>query len=114
MTSLNNLELSIFERLSAKYPDIKDHIPFLIVISRQITGVGMYVNFTYSDAARVKKLLPSNTFISTNDNIQIEGLKDGLGYEVDITDGMIKFIEMYTYGEDWDGNVDTFSIIESI
>jgi hypothetical protein len=46
-----------------------------------------------------------NTSVSTNEVIQIDGLKYGLTYEVDISDEKIKFIELVTNGEDWDGKV---------
>lgn len=45
MHELNKLEYSILDRLSTKYPLIKDHIPFLKIYSRENTGVGMYINF---------------------------------------------------------------------
>ncbi|PGH39187.1 MAG: hypothetical protein CRN43_10685 [Candidatus Nephrothrix sp. EaCA] len=106
MEELNKLELSILERLSINYPSIKGHIPFLRVESRENTGVGMYINFSYINP--VEKLLDlgiENTSICTNEIIEMDGLKYGLGYEVDITDGKIKFIEIFTYGEEWDGDV---------
>lgn len=113
MEKLNKLERSILERLVIKYPMIKYHIPFLRVNSRENTGVGMYINFSY--CIPVKKIFNlgiDNRSISTNESIEIEGLKYGLGYEVDITDGKIKFIELVTYGEEWDGNIsDNFIFI---
>jgi hypothetical protein len=33
----------------------------------------------------------------------MDGLQYGLGYEVNIMKGKIKFIELFTYGEEWDG-----------
>lgn len=105
MDNLSKLEISIFYKLSVKYPTIKQHLPFLRVLNREITAVGMYVNFFYSQSIKsIPSLELSNGSISTNENIEIEGLKYGLGYEVDISDGMIKFIEFITYGEEWDGD----------
>jgi hypothetical protein len=106
MDNLNGLEISILVRLSYKYPNIKQHIPFIRVLNREVTGVGMYVNFYYIQPNR--NFLPLEIFngsISTNEIIEIEGLKHGLGYEVDISDGMIKFIEFVTYGEEWKGEL---------
>src|SRR6218665_2994087 len=106
MEELNKLELSILERLSINYPSIKGHIPFLRVESRENTGVGMYINFSYINP--VKKLLDvgiENTSRCTKEIIEMGGLKYGLGHQVDITDGKIKFIEIFTYGEEWDGDV---------
>ncbi len=106
MEKLNKLEKSILERLAIKYPNIKLHIPFLEVQSRESTGVGMYINFSYHKP--IEKMLDleiDNASISTNETIEIEGLKYGLGYEVDVTDSKIKFIELITYGEEWNGNI---------
>jgi hypothetical protein len=103
---LNKLELSILERLAVKYPFIKEHIPFLKVDSRENTGVGMYVNLIYNNPSNKNlNVGEQNSAISTNETIEIAGLKYGLGYEVDITEGKIKFIELVTYGEEWDGIV---------
>lgn len=109
MEKLNKLELSILNKLSVQYPSIKHHIPFLKVVSREITGVGMYVNFGYT---QMSKNIPThevlNGSISTNEIIEIEGLRYGLGYEVDVSNGKINFIEFITYGEEWDGNIENF------
>lgn len=114
MTELNKLEKSILERITIKYPNIKFHIPFLEVESREVTGVGMYTNFTYNKSIKkpIVDLGIDNASISTNETIEMEGLKYGLGYEVDVTDSKIKFIEFVTYGEEWDGSIsDNFSFV---
>ena len=110
MENLNKLELEVLERLSPLYPGIKKHLPYLKVINRDNTGVGMYVNFCYSQPISAdEKININNASLSTNENIKIKGLKYGLGYEVDITDGEIKFIEFFTYGEYWNGSINKFS-----
>ena len=112
MDKLNNLELAILEKLSIKYPAIKSHIPLLAVKDRIVTGVGMYVNFCYNSPLNlVEKLNMANASISTNDNIKLKKLQFGLGYEVDISEGMILFIEFITYGETWDGEIRDFTIV---
>lgn len=114
MDNLSKLEISILDKLSVKYPSIKQHIPFLRVLNREITAVGMYVNFCYSHPIKsIPSLELSNGSISTNENIEIEGLEYGLGYEVDISDGMIKFIEFITYGEEWDGDFKNYKFSQS-
>lgn len=109
---MNNFELALLEKLGIKYPVIKYHIPFLRIKNRENTGVGMYVNFdAYIVSNDVNLIEPQNTALSNNCNIEIQGLKDGLGYEVDVLDGKINFIEIFTYGELWDGKVDNFRIV---
>jgi hypothetical protein len=111
---LNKLETSILERLAKEYPFIKEHIPFLKIDNREYTGVGAYVNFDYDNPNNIElKSGIDNKAISTNERIEIDGLKHGLCYEVDITDGKIKFIELVTFGEEWNGPIpDNFNFIK--
>lgn len=106
MHNLNKLEKSIVKRILKIYPGFKFHLPFLRVASREITGVGMYINFVYLkndiNPLDIKML---NLSLSNNEIIQIEGLEYGLGYEAFFEDGRLKFIELVTYGEDWTGNI---------
>jgi len=108
MENLNKLEISILERLSERYASIKMHIPYLQILNRENTGVGMYINFGYSKAPIGNLNIPDSS-ISTNENIDIKGLKYGLGYEVDISNGKINFIELFTYGEEWDGIITEYN-----
>lgn len=103
MRELNNIELDILQRLSLIYPSIKKHIPLLKVLNSKITGVGMFVNFFYVDNENIPFLEIKSGSLSTNEDISLINLKYGLGYEVDITDSKINFIEFITYGELWDG-----------
>lgn len=70
----------------------------------------MYVNFGCSRS--IENLKITDTAISTNEKIEIEGLIYGLGYEVDISEGKIKFIEFITYGENWNGSIGNFLILK--
>lgn len=103
MEQLNKLELSILKRLSINYPSIKNHIPDLRVKIRKNTGVGMYINFYYVNEPLSLNIADSS--ISSNETIEMAGLKYGLAYEVDITSGKINFIELVTYGEEWNGEI---------
>ncbi len=106
MEELNKLEYSILERLATKYPSVSEHMPFIKVETRLKTGVGMYINLIY-DNPQNKELNVGieNSAISTNETIELDGLMYGLNYEVDVTDGRLKFIELVTNGEDWNGIV---------
>ncbi len=109
MNELNDLELILLDGLVKKYPSLKVHIPYLKVVYREITGVGMYVNFKYVNFESQSEKI--NMLFSNQENIKIKNLKHGLGYVIDITNGEIKYIEFITYGENWDGNVSGFKII---
>ncbi|WP_020404498.1 hypothetical protein [Gracilimonas tropica] len=114
MDKLNKLELAILERLSNKYPLIKNHIPFLKVESRENTGVGMYINITYCiEAGKTLDLEIEDGSLGSDESVQMNGLKHGLAYEVDVKKGRLNFIELVSYGEEWDGKVrDDFIFIK--
>ena len=106
MENLNKLEVSILKRLAKKFPSINEHLDFIKVENRIITGVGMYINIIYSNPNNLELHLGINNLaISTNERIEIFGLNYGLNYEVDITNGKIKFIELVTNGENWNGEI---------
>jgi len=114
MKEMNHFEFAILKRVSLKYPFIEDIIPLLEVESRLLTGVGMYINFVFPDKHKKSlKLKIDDISLSTNELIEIEGLKNGLFYEVVITDGWIDFIELVTCDESWDGKTpQNFKFVE--
>jgi len=107
MDKLNHFEVAILEKLSETNPEIKKHIPYLMVKDRQITGVGMYITFNYIEGGDsldyIKKL-----HLSTDGYLKMDGLKDGLIDDTNITNGQIDFIELVTYDEPWDGVIRNF------
>jgi hypothetical protein len=107
MDNLNQFELAILDRLSVDNPVIKKHIPFLRVRNREVTGVGMYVHFFYVNNAPSLDSIPK-PYISTSGYLKMEGLKDGLIDDVNITDGKVDFLELVTYDEPWDGIIRNF------
>jgi hypothetical protein len=109
MAQLNQFELSILNNIAKEYPVLKIHIPFLIVISREITGVGMYVHFDYLNQSNDLPLIVSSFHaLSANETLVMEGLKNGLAYEISTTNGLIDFMELATCDEDWDGAIRKF------
>ena len=112
MNELSNLEVILLNGLEQKYPSLKSHIPFLKVKDREITGVGMYLNFEYVNSDGKIKFEDINALFSNEENIQINNLKYGLGYVIDITDGEIKYIEFITYGESWNGIFGDYKIVK--
>lgn len=112
MSDLSNLERTLLNGLEQKYPSLKSHIPYLKVKNREITGVGMYVNFEYVNSIGQIEIENINALFSNEENIAIKNLKYGLGYVIDITDGEIKYIEFITYGESWDGKFGDYKILK--
>jgi hypothetical protein len=108
-SSLNNFEREILQQVADAYPFLHSHIPLLRVNSRELTGVGMYVNFTYRDNSDYFSPIPSNyNALSGKSHLNMEGLEHGLAYEISTSNGRVEFIELVTYGEPWDGAIRKF------
>lgn len=112
---LNTLEKAIVNEI-ANYNDkqyffIKSHLPFLRVKSRENTGVGIYVNFEYVPGGEL--IIPDidDIALSSDKTLELEGLKYGLNYELNITKGKIDFLELVTNGESWDGGFGKFQFV---
>lgn len=111
MEKLNELELTLLNGLATKYPSVHAHIPYLKVVSREKSDAGMYVHLAYENFNG--NLEDINALFSNEENIDIKELRQGLGYVIDITDGEIKYIEFFTYGEKWNGKFTEYKIIPS-
>ncbi len=109
MESLNELELALLSGLAEKYPALASHIANLKVEKREITKTGMCVHLVYFDFEPKAEAI--NALFSNAENIHLKSLKNGLGYVIDITDGVIQHIEFVTYGEKWNGKVADFEIV---
>jgi len=110
MEELNELELTLLESLTSKYPQLRSHIPFLKVSERKLTSTGLDVNLEYVNFN--DEIDDTNALFSNGENIGIKGLKEGLGYVIDVTVGQITSIEFSTYNEKWDGKFTDFKIVE--
>lgn len=110
MKELNELELTLLQGLTTKYPQFVSHISHLTVAERKLTGTGMNVELTYEDFNG--EFDETNALFSNGENIAIKGLKEGLSYVIDITVGQITSIEFSTYNEKWDGKLTDYTILE--
>jgi len=111
MEELNELELTLLEGLTIKYPQLKSHIPFLKVSERKQTSTGLDVNLEYYNFN--DEFDDTNALFSNGENIEIKGLKEGLSYVIDVTVGQITAIEFSTYNEKWDGKLSDYKIVKS-
>jgi hypothetical protein len=70
------------------------------VTKRENTGVGRYVYL--EDAHR--QPLTDGDYSASNMLIEMEGIHNGMGWVVNVSDGQLGYIEMFTFGDDsWDG-----------
>lgn len=112
MTELNPIELTLLTGLMAKYPIFKTHLDVLKVSSRKSTGTGLLVTFEYENSEL--EFDETNALFSNEENIEINKLKKGLNYVIDITMGRIETLEFSTYEEKWDGVIGEFKLIENM
>lgn len=110
MKELNELELTLLQSLTTKYPQFASHISHLNVAERKLTGIGMNVELAYEDFN--DEFDDTNALFSNGENIAVKGLKEGLSYVIDITVGQITSIEFSTYNEKWDGKLTDYKILE--
>ena len=110
MKELNELEKTLLEGLTNKYPQFTPHIPHLKVSERKLTGIGMNVEIVYEDFN--DEFDDTNALFSNGKNIEVKGLKEGLSYVIDVTAGQITSIEFSTYNEKWDGKLTEYKILE--
>jgi hypothetical protein len=111
MENLNEFEFAIVQRVSEEYPILKKHIPFLRVRSRELTGVGMYINFGYSNDFDIHGYEIQQDIVSANEYMKMEGLVNGLNFEINASNGKLDFIELVTNGEDWDGGIREYKFV---
>ena len=112
MNQLNDLESTLLSGLVEKYPSLKSHLPFLKVIERKITKSGMILDFEYTNAEEELFFDDINALFSNGENIEVKGLKEGLSYVIDVTDGEITSLEFSTYGENWNGKFGDYKIVK--
>lgn len=113
---LNKLEKAIINEIvefnKKKYSTIRTHVPYLNVKSRENTGVGIFVYFGYSEEGSNLKMDNSeDIYLSSDKSLELDVLKYGLNYELNITNGKIDFLELVTNGEDWDGGYGDFKFL---
>ncbi len=111
MEQLNNLESTLLIGLVEKYPSLNSHVPYLNIKARTMTKSGLIVDFEYAANAEELILDDINALFSNGENIEVKGLKQGLGYVIDVTDGKISYLELVTYGENCNGKLEEYKII---
>lgn len=96
----------IIENHKEKFGYLFDHLKVIEVSSREFTGVGLYVNFTYMEDITGDPIKHSeNANLSSNKYLNIDNLKFGLNHELRVSNGRIKYLELVTNGEAWDGQI---------
>jgi hypothetical protein len=69
-----------------------------VINEKEYTGHGFYINFSIPDFIEKTK---NEKFQIGDVGANIEGLKHGVGFLLFVKNGMIDFLEAYTYGEEF-------------
>jgi hypothetical protein len=105
----NDLELAILEHLASKESSISGSVQQLRVLNREFTGVGSFTTFICEESG-------ANTperYVTLDALINVPGVPNGMGAVLFFEEGKPECLEIFTYGDDWDGVFDGFSIEQS-
>jgi hypothetical protein len=113
---LTPLESAVLKKLLSKrgkpFDTIREQLAYASVSSRKFTDVGFFTHFTIPPEAPVRRDLHSTEFGDVG--AHIPGLQDGAGFVLFIRDGVISFLEGYTYGDaTWPDPITEFSVFET-
>lgn len=88
------------------YPNLIEHIENVTVLSREKTGIGLYLNFDYKCNAIQSLCDNENLVLTSKDFMHIEGLRSPLTYEVNFTNGYLDFLEIVSNDGEWNGVIE--------
>lgn len=96
---LSPLERALVELVAAEnWKDFR--VAALQVRRRENTGAGRYTYFE----DKLKQGLRDGTYTAQGKFLQMDGVRDGLAFVVDVTGGFVNYLEIAVYGnESWDG-----------
>jgi len=108
---ISKFELEVLESiLNQHFQGIekRDYVS-LRVKSREYTSVGGYVNFLNSHELRLPEL--GKRELGFNGQLMVPGVPSGLGAIVAVDQGKIKYLELFTYGDEkWNGETTNLKI----
>ena len=104
---LTALEREIVEMVAREnWPQFQTEA--LRVLSRENTGAGRY---TYVADAQ-EQPLPDGAYSAQGRMVTLRGVRNGLGFVVEVSSSRINHIEIFTFGNvDWDGNEEEWKIV---
>ena len=112
MTLLTLFERAVLETfLEGDHPDLqilREQARALTVTKREMTGVGFYTNFAVPIGLETLKNQRSLQIGGVS--AQIAGLKNGAGFVLFVNDGLLDFLEGFTYDEIWPHEVREFRL----
>ena len=98
-SSLSPCEHALVELVAAEHWQ-SFRVDALQVIRRENTGSGRYTYF----ADPLHQPLRDGTYAAQGRFLQMDGIRDGLAFFIDVSAGFINYLEIAVYGnESWDG-----------
>jgi len=101
MLDLNELERAILElTLAGDDPVLRilrDQLSAATITSREMTGAGFYTGFAVPDQI---ERVPRKNFDIGDVCAEINGLAHGAGFVLFVRNGMVSWLEGFTYGEE--------------
>lgn len=91
----------VLKRLSSQLQNAK-------AASREHTGVGQYIDITFTNPVQAIDGEPSFRFGDVR--AEVDGVPNGVGVQLWIDRGLMREIEIYTYQEEWPAIVQKFSL----
>lgn len=102
MNKLDKIEIKILKAIiednKKEYSFLESHLQYLFVEERELTGVGLYVNFGYVKNEVMESEV--NTLLSSSKTLTSPNLKHEIAFVLDVEKGKIKFLEIVTNGDD--------------
>lgn len=112
MEGLTSLEKAVLEKLVDGKAEIfqllRRQYQSAVVTERHMTGVGFWTYFSVGD--ELAKLPGSPSFRFGDVDAEINGLKDGAGFVLQVKDGYIHMLEGYSFDEPWPDDTNTFEL----
>jgi hypothetical protein len=107
MNELTDLEREIVEMVAREnWGEFRTDT--LRVLSRENTGAGRYTHL----ADGREQALPDGSYSAQGRMVELRGVRNGLGFVVDVANSRISHIELFTYGNDeWDGSESDWKIV---
>jgi hypothetical protein len=113
MDAFTEFEVAILERIAMDNATYSSRLRELIqasrVAERKWTGAGGYITLGPSAI----EFEPRNCELDADANIEIPGLKHGLGAVLFIREGRADFLELFTYDDEWWGESAGFRIVST-
>ncbi|MHB8901766.1 MAG: hypothetical protein ACYC6Y_23670 [Thermoguttaceae bacterium] len=87
---------------------LRDQYAASTVAKREFTGVGFFV--TFAIPSQVERLGDRKSLHFGDVQAEIEGMQYGAGFVIHVSDGVLEYLEGYSYDEPWPASVQHFQL----